>query len=65
MARRRLGIAPVRHVFEAIVHPLARPETPWAFYRLSALRTRSRRSKNAFGLRNRVMTLWSSCDGSA
>jgi hypothetical protein len=33
VARRRLGIAPVRHVFEAIVHPLARPETPGAFYR--------------------------------
>jgi hypothetical protein len=32
-ARRRLGIAPVRHVFEQLVHPLARPETPGAFYR--------------------------------
>jgi len=37
VARRRLGIAPVRHVFEAIVHPLARPETPGAFYRGSRL----------------------------
>jgi len=33
VARQRLGIAPVRHVFEEIVHPLARPETPGAFYR--------------------------------
>ena len=33
VARRRLGVAPVRHVFEAVVHPLARPETPGAFYR--------------------------------
>jgi hypothetical protein len=33
VARRRLGIAPVRQLFEAIVHPLARPETPGAFYR--------------------------------
>lgn len=33
VARRRLGIAPVRHVFERLVHPLARPETPGAFYR--------------------------------
>jgi Insertion element 4 transposase N-terminal/Transposase DDE domain len=33
VARRRLGIAPVRHLFEEIVHPLARPETPGAFYR--------------------------------
>jgi hypothetical protein len=33
VARQRLGIAPVRQVFEAIVHPLARPETPGAFYR--------------------------------
>jgi hypothetical protein len=32
VARQRLGIAPVRHLFEAIVHPLARPETPGAFY---------------------------------
>jgi hypothetical protein len=33
VARQRLGIAPVRRVFEEIVHPLARPETPGAFYR--------------------------------
>jgi len=33
VARRRLGIAPVRHLFQEIVHPLARPETPGAFYR--------------------------------
>ena len=33
MARQRLGIAPVRHLFEQIVRPLARPETPGAFYR--------------------------------
>src|SRR5262245_33845657 len=32
VARRRLGIAPVRHLFEQLVHPLARPETPGAFY---------------------------------
>jgi hypothetical protein len=33
VARQRLGIAPVRHLFEWIVHPLAQPETPGAFYR--------------------------------
>ena len=33
VARQRLGIAPVRQLFEQIVHPLARPETPGAFYR--------------------------------
>ncbi len=33
VARRRLGIGPVRHLFEQVVHPLARPETPGAFYR--------------------------------
>jgi hypothetical protein len=33
VARRRLGIAPVRRLFEQVVHPLARPETPGAFYR--------------------------------
>jgi hypothetical protein len=33
VARRRLGIGPVRHVFEQVVHPLAHPETPGAFYR--------------------------------
>jgi hypothetical protein len=32
VARRRLGIAPVRRLFEQVVHPLARPETPGAFY---------------------------------
>jgi hypothetical protein len=33
VARRRLGVAPVRHLFGQVVHPLARPETPGAFYR--------------------------------
>ena len=33
VARQRLGIAPVRHLFEHVVHPLARPDTPGAFYR--------------------------------
>ena len=33
LARRRLGIAPVRHLFEATVRPLATPETPGAFYK--------------------------------
>jgi Insertion element 4 transposase N-terminal/Transposase DDE domain len=33
VARRRLGIAPVRRVFERVVRPLACPETPGAFYR--------------------------------
>ena len=32
VARQRLGIAPVRALFERVVHPLARPETPGAFY---------------------------------
>ena len=32
VARQRLGIPPIRHLFEQIVHPLARPETPGAFY---------------------------------
>jgi hypothetical protein len=32
MARRRLGVAPVRHLFEAVVRPLATAETPGAFY---------------------------------
>src|SRR5436853_736187 len=32
VARRRLGIAPIRQLFEELVHPLARPETPGAFY---------------------------------
>jgi hypothetical protein len=33
VARRRLGVAPVRHLFLQVVRPLARPETPGAFYR--------------------------------
>ena len=33
VARQRLGIAPVRRLFQQIVRPLARPETPGAFYR--------------------------------
>jgi len=33
VARQRLGIAPVRHLFEQIVHPLAQPDTPGGFYR--------------------------------
>lgn len=33
VARQRLGIAPVRRLFDEIVHPLARPQTPGAFYR--------------------------------
>jgi hypothetical protein len=32
MARRRLGVAPVRHLFSQVVRPLARPDTPGAFY---------------------------------
>ena len=32
MARRRLGVAPVRHLFGRVVRPLGRPETPGAFY---------------------------------
>src|SRR5947209_5998974 len=31
VARQRLGVAPVRHLFEQVVRPLARPETPGAF----------------------------------
>ena len=31
VARKRLGVAPVRHLFEHTVRPLARPETPGAF----------------------------------
>jgi len=31
MARRRLGVAPVRPLFGRVVRPLARPETPGAF----------------------------------
>jgi hypothetical protein len=33
VARQRLGIAPMRRLFEQSVRPLARPETPGAFYR--------------------------------
>src|SRR5271166_3047047 len=33
VARQRLGIAPVRHLFLKVVRPLARPETPGGFYR--------------------------------
>jgi hypothetical protein len=32
VARQRLGIAPMRHLFEEVVHPLAKPDTPGAFY---------------------------------
>lgn len=32
-ARQRLGVAPVRHLFEEVVRPLATAETPGAFYR--------------------------------
>jgi hypothetical protein len=32
VARQRLGVAPVRHLFHQVVRPLARPETPGAFY---------------------------------
>ena len=33
VARQRLGVAPVRHLFQEVVHPLASPDTPGAFYR--------------------------------
>ena len=33
VARRRLGIAPLRRLFQEVVHPLAGPDTPEAFYR--------------------------------
>jgi hypothetical protein len=33
VARQRLGVAPLRHLFQEVVHPLASPETPGAFYR--------------------------------
>jgi hypothetical protein len=33
VARQRLGVAPVRHLFIRVAHPLAHPETPGAFYR--------------------------------
>jgi hypothetical protein len=32
-ARQRLGVEPVRHLFQQVVHPLAAPQTPGAFYR--------------------------------
>jgi hypothetical protein len=32
MARQRLGVAPVRQLFAQVVRPLARPDTPGAFY---------------------------------
>jgi hypothetical protein len=32
VARQRLGVAPVRHLFVQVVHPLAQPDTPGAFY---------------------------------
>ena len=33
VARQRLGVAPVLQLFTQVVRPLARPETPGAFYR--------------------------------
>jgi hypothetical protein len=33
VARRRLGIAPLRRLFQEVVHPLAGPDRPGAFYR--------------------------------
>ena len=33
VARQRLGVEPVRRLFERVVRPLATPETPGAFYR--------------------------------
>jgi hypothetical protein len=33
VARRRLGVAPVRALFESTVHPLARPDTIGGFYK--------------------------------
>ena len=32
VARHRLGVAPVRHLFQTTLHPLAQPNTPGAFY---------------------------------
>ena len=32
-ARQRLGVAPVKRLFDQLVHPVATPETPGAFYR--------------------------------
>jgi len=33
VARQRLGIAPLHRLFQEVVHPLAGPDTPGAFYR--------------------------------
>lgn len=33
LARQRLGVAPVQHLFQTTVRPLAQPDTPGAFYR--------------------------------
>jgi hypothetical protein len=33
VARQRLGVEPIRFLFDHVVRPLARPETPGAFYR--------------------------------
>lgn len=33
VARRRLGVAPLRHLFGQLVRPLATPQTPGAFYK--------------------------------
>lgn len=33
VARQRLGVAPLRRLFQEVVHPLASPDTPGAFYR--------------------------------
>jgi hypothetical protein len=33
MARRRLGVAPIRDLFSRVVRPLGRPDTPGAFHR--------------------------------
>jgi transposase-like protein len=33
VARQRLGVEPIRFLFDQVVRPLARPETPGAFYR--------------------------------
>lgn len=33
VARQRLGVAPLRHLFSQIVQPLAEPDTPGAFYK--------------------------------
>jgi hypothetical protein len=32
VARQRLGVAPLRRLFQEVVHPLATPDTPGAFY---------------------------------